>query len=86
MWRVTGFSGGHGGYWHRILAPMFSCVRFLSRVGKEGGLISTAGNKLLNLPSLRLLTLLDYISLVIDLILATKACGALYLHFRKWIN
>ena len=41
---------GSWGYWHRILAPMFSCARFVSRVGK-GSLILTTGNKLLNLPS-----------------------------------
>ena len=36
------------------------------------------------LTSLRLLTSVDYVSLITDLIVGSKTCGILYPYFRKW--
>ena len=66
----------------KIIRDALSYILFVSHVNKEG-LISTARKKLLILPSLRLLTLVDYVSLIIDLKVGSKICGFLYPHFRK---
>ena len=62
---------------------MFFHTWFVSYVKKEG-LISTTRNKLFILPSLRLLTLVGYISLIIGLVVGGKTCGNLYPYFRQW--
>ena len=82
MSKITRFSQDHGKYQHHILAPMRSYILFVSHVNKEG-LISTTQNKLWIIPSLRLLTLVDHVSLIIDLIVGSKTCGILYTYFRK---
>ena len=62
---------------------MLSYILFVSHVNKEG-LISTTRNKFLILPSLWLLTLVDFVSLITNLIVGSKTCGISYPYFLKW--
>ena len=81
--KVTKFQQDHEKYQHHILAPMLSYILFLNHVNRES-FISTTQNKLLILPSLQLMTLVDSVSRMIYLIVGSKTYGIFYPYFPKW--